>query len=417
MVAYETAEDGSLSAHRPIGTAGLVLCMRAEQVHEERTGIHAKLSILQGERLLTYSVLNVDRSEDRIRLANHAHKLLAPSLNGTALVYTAAFLQDDLQGFCAGLWNAHVAGDMPEMMEGELEGRPPSFVLRPYVLEGGGTILFAPPGRGKSYTAGLWAVAIDAGISTFFEVRERPVLFVNLERSRLSLRNRLGAVNRALGLPADRPMCTLNARGRALADVVPAIKRTAAERGIGCVFLDSISRAGMGDLTENQPVNRIIDSLNGACETWVALAHTPRGDESHTYGSIHFEAGADVVVQLLSEQDEGGPLGIGLQVTKENDIGKQPLRILSLEFGPGGLTAVRNARKGEFPGIEKGRKGTLRDDVREYLLREGKADASETAEATGHDRSSVARVLASDSVFRFLGREGKKKLYGVATGP
>lgn len=413
MVAYEAAEDGSLAAYRPVGTAGLVLCMRAEQVHEERTGVHAKVSILGNDRLLTYSVLNVDRSEDRIRLANHAHKLLAPSLNGTALVYTAAFLQDDLQSFCAGLWQAHIAGDMPEMMEGELEGQPPSFVLRPYVLEGGGTILFAPPGRGKSYTAGLWAVAIDAGVSAFFEVKQRPVLFVNLERSRLSLRNRLGAVNRALGLPADRPMCTLNARGRALTDVVPAIKRTVAERGIGCVFLDSISRAGMGDLTENQPVNRIIDSLNNACDTWVSLAHTPRGDESHAYGSIHFEAGADVVVQLLSEQDEGGPLGVGLQVTKENDIGKQPLRILALEFGPGGLTSVRNARKGEFPGIERGRKGTVRDDVREYLLREGRAGASEIADATGHDRANVSRVLAGDSVFGIVARDGRKKLYGV----
>lgn len=413
MVSYSQGEDGALSAERP-AASGIVLSFKAERIAEERTGVHARVSILANDRLLAYSFLNVDRSEDRIRLSNQAHKVLAPSLNGTAVTYTATFLGDDLLSFCDGLWAAHVEGTMPELMAGDADPKPPVFMLHPYVLEGGGTILFAPPGRGKSYLSMLWAVSIDSGCSQFFQVHSSPVLFVNLERSRLSLRTRLGSVNRVLGLEADRALLTLNARGRALNDVLPAIKRAVKENSVGCVFLDSISRSGMGDLTENQPVNKIIDALNGACESWVALAHTPRGDESHTYGSIHFEAGADVVVKLLSEQDEGGPLGIGLQITKENDIGKQPLKVLALEFGPAGLRAARFARKGEFEEIERGKKSTLKEDVREYLLREGKAGAAEIAEATGHERSSVARTLAGDSVFQSVGRDGLVKLYGVA---
>lgn len=420
MVAYETAEDGSLSAHRPIGTAGLVLCMRAEQVHEERTGIHAKVFILQGERLLTYSVLNVDRSEDRIRLANHAHKLLAPSLNGTAQLYTAGFLQDDLQGFCAGLWDAHIgAQPLPEWMAGNAEPELPTFALRPYIISGGGTILFAPPGRGKSYTGQLWAVSMDAGVDTYWLVKQQRVLHVNLERARRGMENRLGNVNRVLGLDARRPLLTLNARGRNLKDMLPGIRKAIKVERVEHVMLDSISRAGLGDLNENVSVNGIMDALNGlAVDSWSALGHTSRADESHIYGGIHFDAAADIEVRLLTQQSEGqSTLGIGLQLYKENDVGKPATQILAYEFLPTGLSLVRRARVGEFPEIEKGRKPMMRGVVEQYLLHVGRASATEIAAETGYSRQKISELLSGGDTFQMLGKEGRNVLYGVAGRP
>ena len=38
------------------------------------------------------------------------------------------------------------------------------------------------------------------------------------------------------------------------------------------------------------------NSTNSLCESWVAIAHTPRADASHVFGSVMFEAAADVVV-------------------------------------------------------------------------------------------------------------------------
>jgi hypothetical protein len=52
------------------------------------------------------------------------------------------------------------------------------------------------------------------------------------------------------------------------------------------------------------------------------------------YGSVHFEAGADVIVQLLSEQLEDGTLGIGLQVTKNNDVVRTNLERLRVVRKP-----------------------------------------------------------------------------------
>jgi hypothetical protein len=70
----------------------------------------------------------------------------------------------------------------------------------------------------------------------------------------------------------------------------------------------------MGDLTENGAGNKIVDALNGMAETWLAIGHTPRASAEHVYGTVHFDAGADLMVKLTSEQDEDGPLGISLEM-------------------------------------------------------------------------------------------------------
>ena len=241
---------------------------------------------------------------------------------------------------------------------------------------------------------------------------------MNLERSRDSVMNRLGAVNRALGLPATRPLLTLNARGKALADVLPACRRVVQERHIGCVFLDSISRAGIGDLTENQPVNRIMDLLNSLSPSWVGLAHTPRADESHIFGGVHFDAGADVVVQLLSEQDEdkaATPLGLGYRITKQNDLGRRPLSIIALDFSENGMVGVRRAKAGEFSTIESQKRTSLKQEVRDYLMhvQGGAASATELAEALKRNRQNISEMLTHDDGFCSAGKTGRHVLYAV----
>lgn len=197
-------------------------------------------------------------------------------------------------------------------------------------------------------------------------------------------------------------------------DVAAAAQRYIDEHEVGCVFVDSISRAGAGDLTANDSTNRIIDQLNRFGCAWFGLAHTPRQDESHLYGSIHFEAGADLVVQLLSEQEENGPLGIGLQLTKKNDVGNMPLQVLALEFDEAGLVKVRYANKNEFPDIESKRKKTLRETVREHLEDMGAQSATEIANAIKANRSNVADLLRKDSAtFMQAGRLGRNVLYEV----
>ncbi|GAH52583.1 unnamed protein product, partial [marine sediment metagenome] len=248
----------------------------ASDIRQERTGVHAKVEIHSDGKALSWGICNTDRHEDRTRLANSAYSRMSETLTEA---YSKEELRSDLDKFCLGLWDNHLSYYMPELMQGDDTESPLHFFLKDYVLEGGGTIPFAPPGRGKSLIALFWGVSIDAGISTFWQVSQAKVLFVNLERSGQSLKRRLGAVNRLLGLDPKRPLLTLNARGKSLHDVLPICKKAIKTNGVKLVILDSISRAGYGDLTENRPVNTIIDALSGLCKSWIALAHTPRANE------------------------------------------------------------------------------------------------------------------------------------------
>jgi hypothetical protein len=256
------------------------------------------------------------------------------------------------------------------------------------------------------------AVSMDAGCDLVWPVLQRRTLFVNLERSRDSMRHRLACVNRALGLDPTRPLPFLNARGRPLAEIEEGVRRTIMEQEVEVLVLDSISRAGMGDLIEGSTANRVVDLLNSLCPTWLAIAHTPRADESHVYGSVFFEAGQDIGVRLVS-QPMDGMTGIGLDVTKANDLPKQPMEIYALEWGPDGLKAIRSARRHEFPEIEAGKPMSLAQQIEEYLLQVGKASGTDTAQAIGRSRQNVSATLSGDPRFTVVGKNGRVVLYGV----
>lgn len=405
-VEYQQQEDSIVWDKKHFGQ---VITFRAEAIRQERTGIHARLGISLDGEVLSWGYCNIEKSDERIRLANAADRQKA-----NTVVYPKDELCSDLNRFCIGLWDAYLAKFMAEPMYGDEESLQLSFILEPYIPEGAGVILFSPPGRGKSYSALFMSVMIDAGVSTFWKVNQAKVLLINLERSPKSLRRRLAKVNEILGLERTRPLLTINARGRSLSDVMAACRKSIQEHDVKLIILDSISRAGFGDLTENRPVNAIIDALSSLCPTWLALAHTPRANEEHVYGSIHFEAGADVIIQLLSELKDS-TLGIGFQVTKANDLPKVPLSIYALEFDTLGLTNARKARKLEFPSIEDKEKKSLDDVVMDYILEEETADATATqvAKALGCSRPYVANLLRNSGKFVQTRIIGKEVFYGI----
>jgi len=374
---------------------------KAEKVKEERTGVHAKLTIGQKGETLAWSYLNIERGEDRTRLANQAKK-------------SDNELKDALDRFCEGLWNFYLDTDTPELLSGDEVVKDLDFYLRPFIAKETGVILFAPPGRGKSFSALLWAISIDAGLCKLWTVEKTTVLYINLERSKSSMSRRLSMVNTSLGLVATRPLLMLNARGKSLSDVYAASAKAINDYGIKVIILDSISRAGMGDLTENNPVNKIIDSLSSLCPTWLALAHTPRGDESHIFGGIHFDAGADVVIQLKS-QEKDGKLGVAYQVTKSNDIPKPPLDIFALSFDGIKLIGVDKAKLADFPDIMANSKLDMEDAIVEQISNSDCAQmtATELSEELGFDRANISRLLNSSEKFVRLPKTGKTQFYGL----
>lgn len=407
-------KPGGVIRGRDDGPAGsdIPILFSASQIRRERTGVHARVAVKVGNTAPTYTTFNIERDEERVRLANSAHR----RLNGAGDILNPEEVKRALDEFCFGLWEAHTGKIVVERVSGKRNRTGPRWVMEPYLLREAGTILFAPPGRGKSTTALGMAITVDAGLENSpFGRTVEPIrtMYVNIERGRDSMADRLAAMNVAMGLPEDRELTMINARGKRLFDIIEVMAKRVEEEQYGLVVLDSISRAGYGDLNENAVANRIVDELNGLGVCWLGIAHTPRGDETHIFGSQHFDAGADVTVAMGTERDgETGNLGIVLRVDKANDIKYPPPRFLAYEFTEDGLSQLRLADAGEFSGLVEGVQ-TLRAKVVGYLREVGKASATEIAQELSASRTKVVEILNGPEFVK-LAREARRQPYGLA---
>lgn len=410
---YERDEGWTL--HSYTLTSGNVLRFAAQDVRRDRTGIHAKVCISMNWVTLAYTNFNIERDEDRVRLSNSAYSHLDGKDHAVDREeFPKNLFKHALDAFCQGLWEFEVAAQMGDWMEGDPAIAPARPLLGNYILDGAGTILYAPPGQGKSYTAIAWASCLMYGVDRIWPLKDTRIpLYVNLERDERSMKGRLATVNRALGLESRSPIPFLNARGRSLSDVFEAAKRTIAQHGCEVVFYDSISRAGGGgSMVADDVANKIMDMLNALCPTWVAIGHSPRADDGHVYGSQMFTAAADLEVQLKSQasRDEGCT-GVGLTVTKANDIATGGLTMHVLEWGEFGLTGIRRARPGEFAEIESGQKQSMEDEVAEFLRVNGPTSASGLAKTLGRNRTNVSSLLTKSSRFEVSGTDGREVKY------
>ena len=392
------------------------ITFRAVNVRKEGGNVKAEVSIIEGTRLLDEDDLAVKRREERIRLANACHKML----NGTAASYPQDQMQHDLLLFCRDLWDAWIGESTAVRTSGDMNPTEPEFLVEDYVLADAGTILFAPPGMGKSWTALLLAVSVDAGLDTIWRCRQGPVHYINLERSDASFARRLGQVNETLGMPRDRSLLMTHARGRSLTDVFDGAKKTVQKEGVVLTVIDSLSRAGGGSLIKDDVANKSMDMANALGSAWLFLAHTPRADETHAYGSQMFDAAADVTIQLRSENaDAGTPaprLGVALKVEKANDIAPAPRRIWTFGFDRRfGITEVYESGRGEWPELEDDGVLSPQDRVVE-LLRDGAKYVGEIAEALGKDAGNVSRWikdLESQKRVIFVRQNGPRRYYGL----
>ena len=397
----------------PILRGGQTFTLRAENIRRQSTGDHARVSVLNEQRYaVAYDVFNIGRADARNHLARLVHARFS---NGMKEAYPIETLSLDLDDFCSQVWSVWVQRFRATLQRGVEDVKPPAFALHPYIIEEGGTIIFSPPGRGKSYIALLMAITMDAGITQLWPVAQKRVLFINLERSKNSLTRRISIVNRALALPATRGILSINARGRKLTDMMDAIQEDIRQHEIEVVFLDSLSRSGFGKMTEDDAANAAMDAMNQLSPTWVALGHTPRADDKHVFGSQMYDAAIDVGVQLSSVQNRtNGALGIGLTVVKTNDFAAPEQGRLTLEFTETGLRSVRPSTTGEFPELEAARPVRVVEEMSDYLYEFGKGTATEIAQAIGRARPEVARWLKT-SRFVKLPREGRSVPYAVAS--
>ena len=417
---YTRPDGGGIQSE--VEAEGLVVAFGAHNVRKQSTGIHANVTITMrrnGKSILCdEDTYNIARREERERLVSGIYKRQEFKALFDAAGYPQSRMSLDLMVFQRGLWAFELGQHEPKKRSGAVDRAGPRFLVEPFVVYGAGTILFAPPGTGKSFAGQIVAVCVDAGITRFWHVEQIPTLFVNLERSERSVDLRFGDINAGLGLPRDRQMLRLDKRGATFSDVADAVERIVTREGVGLVVVDSLSRMGLGKMIDDDVANRGMDALNALKTAWLVLAHTPRADATHTYGSQMFDAAADLTVQLIAdERSKRDTLGLGLKLVKHNDVPPQRDAFqIALEFDSMGLTRIRRALPGEFTIIDAQRaQPSPAELVRAHVLANGASDAKTVEEEPGVKRGTLSRLFAGPGYQR-IRRDGRRVLYGVVDG-
>lgn len=403
-------DNGSVTFTRKLDTGPTVEFV-ASEVRKEPTGVHAHITLQLNGVMLTFSTFNVGRDGDRTRIANKAHEKLGEDERNS---WPKRLFQHEFDLFCSEIWTKWLSRIHIESLGADPVQGPVLYALKPWVLDEGGVICFAPPGSGKSWLCYLLAQSIHHGVTEFWPAEKRNVLVVNLERPAKSVRRRLAAVNAVLGLPFDATLPTLNVRGYSLIDIIPVIEREMGK--VDVLFIDSLSRAGYGKLAADDVANLAMDAINRLAPSWFMIAHPPRADASHVFGSVMFEAAADLMLKVQAETRSDGTMGVSIEGDKANDIPKPKQVVYRMGFDEYGLSDFRQAQAGEFPELEASRKMSVADEVYGLLLEAQAMGATDIASELGRNRPRVNEILRKDARFSIIRKDGHKTLYGVAEG-
>ena len=392
---YATKEGAAVARQFQHGKTGYLVAIN---IRYERTGWHAQIAVILDNHPLESDNFNIERAEERWRLARRAYEQIQ-AIQGdgiTLTVWTSEKIRDDLLQFTYWIiqkyeqtQNEIVKDDM-EPVEGL------DWLINPYILGGAATTMFAPPTAGKSTVALSMAISLATGSTELWEVEHTvPVLWVNLERPEDTVKMRARQLAYALKVQGDYGLNFLHRRGNTLPMVGPGIGRWVQENPGGFVFLDSISRGGLGKLIEDQTANAFTDTMHKVAPSgWLGIGHTSKADSNQMYGNTMFSAGADVELRLRS-QAKSTELGVKIELASSNHTSKTVSTTLAFSYEGDSLIAARKADEGEFSEIVALSAGQVSrtQRINEFFEQNSSGSATEISEATGIDLSDVTRML------------------------
>jgi len=391
-----------------------VIKIHIDDARRERTGAHGRIISFLNDKFIAYDNINLEKGEQRGRFCRDTFRNLDESIQG---VYSEKAIAHDVGVLCQSVISWDVENLRIEYIKADEYAPPLTFPIYPYILDNAGSIIFAPPGTGKSYVALIMGVCIANGMTSPFNALQRPVVYVNLERPRNTFLMRDHAVRRALGFPADREsgIGYIHARGTSLKSVVRNIERETRGSPDTVVILDSISRTGLGTLLDDTTANQFTDIMNALGMTWVGIGHTPRGDDKHIYGSVHWTAGCDIETRLVGSEN-GRTLNLMLETVKSNDGERNYKHAISLEFGQEpqeGLVRIREIQATDPDLVSQSTDATFKV-INAIAGFGGQATTTQIADETGLPASNVNRMLRSPrGRFVLVSTSGKEQYYGI----
>lgn len=418
----KTSETGAIwekAAYWPDMEHYEIFTYGATNVRRRLGYLEAKVGIFFKGRKIGYDTFRMGKAEDQRRLQRQAYKQLT-AIDGfdIASLYSELEMLYDLQLFCDWIDENWEAANI-EVSQFDPDEKFPILqrILYPYVLEGAGTIVHAPGGSGKSYLCQIIAVCIALGINDIWQVVQRPVLYVNLERSAPSFGRRELMIRQALGIKGKSGVNYLHARGRQLKALSPSIKKFSKENPGAVVLLDSVSRASNSSLKEDETANTFINEMNATDSTWLGIGHVTKLQPGKIFGSIMFENGIDVGVTLTPGK-KGNTRFIKLDIMKANDIAWGDSEYLALDFyeDGSGLEAIRKASANEFPKSDSENR-PLRDQLLDYIMANGAMTATQAAKVFRENPGNVSRLFnEKNGPYRKAKTEGNMVYYEIDPG-
>ena len=381
----------------PHGNHLLHLVAPQDDIRPEKTGVHGQIDVMLDQRMIAYDSFNWSKQGQRGPFAGYVTK--KRSFTDILPFYSREDFTQDIENFT---YEAPKLKIKSQILFENMAGDPDIEVkqlIKNYVIEGGGTILNALPKQGKSYVALAMAVSADAGLSQLWETEQANCLYVNLERSKDSLKLRLAKVNEALGLPPRRTLPFINAKGLNLMQLMPSIQYQMRLHKTQIIFIDSISRAGMGSLLEDSTAMKLTDALNNlvkeSSRAWVGIAHRSWTNE-HVFGSVHFLGSCDAMVDVeASHLPSGNDMGVMLSVSGQNDMAPSDPQVVSLTFDNRGLTGMERAHIEDYPELEESQPQNTKEEVIRFIKAKGGTHlkVSQISVGTGIKRSTISNAL------------------------
>ena len=262
---------------------GVIVSITVREIRRNRTGLHGFIAVTNGHQIFGHDTFNLLRLEERHRLARRSAEHFGTLLSGA---YPKENLAHDLDTLCMWLALEYESSQFEmEEVDPDTVVPPAQFLLDPYIVGNSGTILFGEPGAGKSYICQAMAVCLSQGINELWGITTpTPTVYINLERPERSMVIREQRLRSVLNIHGRTGVKYIHARGHGLPAVAPTVRKWSKENPHGLVILDSITRAALGDLKDNDTGNSFINAMNSLGCAWLGIGHSPRDNQEHIFG-------------------------------------------------------------------------------------------------------------------------------------
>lgn len=356
MFTFEPTQHGVLDAKRIAGHRTLTLRVRNLKLGKDGYA-RGLVAMIVDKTPIHSTIVDIDDAKER-----HAFALDLYGTKQRKGVFGAdiqtAFPQEDFEQefmvWARTAWNAYIGASSGAYIKGDESRSAPPWAIPALVMEGSTGIWAGDAGANKSTMMRLACQSLTYGRRELFAVRgEEPSIWINAEESPEEHTRQLGNINEALGMPRQREMFTIHARGMGITDIATRLEKAVREMEAKHVFIDSLSRLAHGmSLNDNNTATLLVDSIAGAAPkcsvNWIG--HTGWGNRERLAGSRHFENAARVMVLVQSRiktdaMDNNPHRGVRTRVTKANGAGPDVFAPRYWQLDYDAETGIKSASK------------------------------------------------------------------------